>query len=103
RSFSVSAEYANRSGIAPYSSLNLSELVTDKRTYLCPLCPKEIVDVSSFKKHYTGHSGEKEFSCPACSYRTNQVSNLYRHSRTRHGFELDRTRRPYWAADAPGM
>lgn len=78
--------------VPTFSSLVLSQLITDNKTYVCPVCQKEIADLSSFKKHYTAHSGEKDYQCPACSYRTNNMSHLYRHSRTRHGIELNRKR-----------
>lgn len=78
------------SDAVPFADLDLESLLTSRRTYLCPLCPKECVDRSTFKKHYTCHSGEKPFGCPICSYRTNIVSNLYKHAQIQHNVNMKR-------------
>lgn len=77
-------------GVVPFDLLNLQELMTPHKTFICPVCGKERPDKSIFRRHYTSHSGEKDFACPLCPYRSNQVSHLYRHTNIKHDLQFGR-------------
>ncbi|XP_018023149.1 zinc finger and BTB domain-containing protein 24 isoform X21 [Hyalella azteca] len=79
-------------GVPPFATLDMHQLRTERSTYTCPICSRELLNPSSFKKHYVIHSGEKEFCCPICAVRFNQVSHLYAHARKKHKVELRSTR-----------
>ncbi|KAA0186566.1 hypothetical protein HAZT_HAZT004251 [Hyalella azteca] len=70
RSFDSALPHASSlssSSVVPYADLVLENLLTPRRTFECPVCRKEAVDRSTFKKHYTCHSGEKPYFCPESS------------------------------------
>ncbi|XP_042212474.1 zinc finger protein 628-like [Homarus americanus] len=49
--------------------------------YHCTVCSRVFCRKALLKRHYSVHSGYKEFSCRHCSYETSHKSNLERHMR----------------------
>ncbi|XP_045582024.2 uncharacterized protein [Procambarus clarkii] len=47
--------------------------------YHCGVCPRVFCRKALLKRHYSVHSGYREFSCSHCSYATSHKSNLERH------------------------
>ena len=78
--------------LALFDDLDLSHHTTADKFFKCPVCHRICTDKSSFRKHYTSHNGEKNYKCPICAYKTNQVSNLYRHTVIKHKHQLSRSK-----------
>ncbi|GEQ72930.1 hypothetical protein JCM33374_g6618 [Metschnikowia sp. JCM 33374] len=51
------------------------------RAHKCVICNKVFKRPSSYRIHYTIHSGEKDFSCYKCGKKFNVKSNLTRHEK----------------------
>lgn len=49
--------------------------------YHCDVCGRVFCRKALLKRHYSVHSGFKEFSCHFCGYETSHKSNLERHMR----------------------
>lgn len=49
--------------------------------YHCDMCSRVFCRKALLKRHYSVHSGYKEFSCQHCTYQTSHKSNLERHMR----------------------
>ena len=57
-----------------------------KRKSVCswPNCQKAFPAPALLKRHYTTHTGEKEFKCPCCDYASNQKWHLKSHILRKH-------------------
>ncbi|XP_066979019.1 zinc finger protein PLAG1-like [Macrobrachium rosenbergii] len=49
--------------------------------YYCEVCDRNFCRKALLKRHFSVHSGYKEFSCHFCGYETSHKSNLERHMR----------------------
>lgn len=55
----------------------------------CPVCCKEVKgDKQDFKRHYMTHTGERPFACNFCQYRACHKSNLLKHVKRQHDFDV---------------
>lgn len=62
-----------------FDQLDFASLLTARKTYVCPLCPKEMRDKFCLKRHYMIHTGEKPYVCPHCPYKGNRKEELKLH------------------------
>ncbi|XP_026676951.1 zinc finger protein 782-like [Diaphorina citri] len=55
-----------------------------KCKYVCYMCTYGAYQYDQIRAHIFGHTGEKPFKCPHCSYASARNSHLLAHIRTKH-------------------
>ena len=50
----------------------------------CPFCEKIQNSKGDMNRHIKTHTGEKPYLCDFCNYKSNQITNLRRHTERKH-------------------
>ena len=75
----ASAMY-NPKDVVPFDQLIHTGTPKDlSKKYVCPLCPREFLNKTDFRRHYMIHTGEKPHACPHCPERFQRLEKLKHH------------------------
>lgn len=66
-------------GFVPFDQLDFGELMTARKSFICPVCRLDCSDKGQLRRHYMIHTGEKPFACPYCPMRCVRKINLRYH------------------------
>ena len=72
-----------------------------EKQYACKLCHKKFADRDTCKNHIRTHDDRYKFRCDECRKRFSVYQQLKKHSRDKHGIELE-SRRAQWFWAPPG-
>ena len=78
----------NSSNVIPFELLDMNSCYTERNSYSCPQCGKELSDRYCFRRHYMTHTGNKPYACSICPYKATQRSDLKIHLLRKHQLEL---------------
>ena len=68
-----------------YLNIHVNNLHTDVNT--CNICGKKLCTKINLKLHMSIHTGEKQFGCEECKYRTARLDKFNDHRKKLHGLE----------------
>ena len=79
----------NESKWCDYSSITKSDLTkhvltTVERSHITALCYYSVSQITNLKRHLRGHTGDKPYKCPQCSFSSTRFNNLKQHMTEQH-------------------
>ena len=77
----AATQHPNTQNLLP---IKLTDQITGKTSYQCPLCNKITLHKSNMVMHFVTHSEEKKFQCQLCSYAAKRCPDLDKHIRSQH-------------------